>query len=341
MQVEDVPIDTPPPAPETRAIPPVPNQPPVDTYEEERVEVPIEHHGAGIPEDPAPNQGGIYVAESGGDQAAATGKMSSFQTETACIGGILVASCVELAQAAENCQKTGVKCDEENGFAVAVGCISLLVCLIYCACYHFAPAMLNDIGKYLPIFLFFWWGIGTIVLTFDSPFIDTGNGYFACWGAVLLSIYYCQLSVERFKVLGSRISNAIAGSQQRKLLMLVMILSFVVAFAALVVWDDLNVDGGSNTDKQSDQETWAFTAGIVSGGIAAIYLLLEMFKPGMLGPLFLKYFSWFLIPWWMFGAGVATFDAPFPSTGNGYFCAWGAFLSSCYLAYCTTAAVSV
>jgi len=324
MQVEDGVTDD--PIGEQRPIPPVPNQPPVG--EGGQVEVPIQHFGGiggASSNDTVPVPPYVDVVAS-----------SSFQNETACIIGILVASCVELAQAGENCETKGVDCDENNGYAVAVGCVSLIVCLLYIVLFRFSPATLSQFNKFMPIFLFLWWGIGTLVLTFDSPFIETGNGYFACWGAVLLSIYYCQITVERFKVLGARISGAITGSQERKLLMLVMILSFVVAFASLVLWDDVN----HALEKQSDQETWVFVAGIVSGSIAAIYLLLEIFKRGILGKVFLKYFSWFLVGWWMFGAGIATFDAPFPSTGNGYFCAWGAFLSSCYLCYCTTFTVS-
>jgi len=258
---------------------------------------------------------------------------TGYQTETACIGGILVASCVELAQASQNCQEDGNDCEDEDGYAVAVGCISLIVCLFYCALLYFQFTVIVEYNQYLSIFLMLWWGFGTVVLTFDDPFINTGNGYFACWGAALLSIYYCQHTVNKFQMLGDRISKAIAGDQKQKMLMLIMFLSFVEAFAALVLWDDHNY---GDSEEQSDQETWAFSAGIISGGIVAIYLLLEIVKPMMLGALFVKYLSWFLVPWWMFGAGVATFDAPFPTTGNGYFCAWGAFICSCYLAYLAT-----
>jgi len=257
---------------------------------------------------------------------------TGYQTETACIVGILVASCVELAQAGENCDEDHNDCEDEDGYAVAVGCISLIVCLFYFALLHFQFVAIVEYNQYLSIFLMLWWGIGTVVLTFDDPFKYTGNGYFACWGAALLSIYYCQHTVNKFKMLGGRISLAIAGNESRKMLMLIMFLSFIEAFASLALWDEYN----GESDKQSDQETWVFCAGVISGSIVTIYLLLEIVKPGMLGALFVKYLSWFLVLWWMFGAGVATFDHPFPSTGNGYFCAWGAFICSCYLAYHAT-----
>jgi len=275
--------------------------------------------------------------ENYGEVDVADQSETSMESENGCVGGILVASCVELAQASQNCQEDYIKCEDEHGYAVAVGFISLFFCLSYFICLYSKPTLVAQFTQYLSLFLVLWWGVGTIVLTFDAPFNTTGNGYFACWGAALLSILYCQLAVEKFKTFGATMSNAISGTEQRKVLSLVMILSYVEAFAALVLWDEVSF---GSTEKQSNQETWAFSCGIVAGGLATIYLLLEITRPNMLGPKVLKYFSWFLVPWWMFGAGVATFDEPFPTTGNGYFCAWGAFVSSCYLCYITTMTVA-
>jgi len=258
---------------------------------------------------------------------------TSLETENGCVGGILVASCVELAQAAQICQEDLIDCEDEYGYAVAVGCVSLILCLCYFLSVYFKPDIIQTFTQFLSLFLMLWWGVGTVVLTFDAPFDTTGNGYFACWGAALLSILYCQLAVEKFKTFGASMSSAFSGTEERKVLSLIMILSYVEAFAALLTWDEGIV-------KQSRQETWAFACGIVAGGLATIYLLLKTMRPNMVGPKILRYFSWFLVPWWMFGAGVATFDQPFPTTGNGYFCAWGAFVSSCYLAYTATMTVS-
>lgn len=292
-------------------------------------DVPTQDPDADLPTD--------LASQNYGAETVSTGAETSYETETACVGGILVASCVELAQAAQNCNDKENNCQDEDGYAVAVGTISLILCLCYIFCLKFKRELISKFTQYLSLFFVLWWSIGAIVLTFRDPFTTTGNGYFACWGAVLLSIYYCQLAVEKLKVFGNRISSAISGSQQRKLLVLVMFLSYVEAFAALVLWDEV---GSGSTKKQSKQEIWAFACGIVAGGLASIYLILLISKPTFVGSKALKYFSWFLVPWWMFGAGVATFDQPFPTTGNGYFCAWGAFVASCYLAYVMTMTVS-
>jgi len=321
------------PPPPTDA-PPVPNAAPVYSPPQvkqavEANEVTMEDQAAGITTD-----FGNYGVEAHPDAEEPT-----LETETACIGGILVASCVELAQASQNCTEELNKCEDEDGFAVAVGTISLFLCLCYIICLKFKREAIPMFTQVLSLFLLIWWSVGVIVLTFKSPFETTGNGYFACWGAALLSIYYCQLVVEKLKVFGNRVSGALSGSMQRKLIMLLMFLSYVEAFAALVLWDE-RTSTSTSTAKKTDQEVWIFACGIVAGGLATIYLLLEIMRPGMLKTQFLKYFSWFMVVWWMFGAGVATFDDPFPTTGNGYFCAWGAFVTSFYLAYVTTVTVS-
>jgi len=312
--------------------PPVDAPPQFGNSAVEQTEIPMDDKAAGFPTDLAGNNYGVEAANVEADD-------KSFQNETACVGGILVASCVELAQAAQNCTEKLNKCKDEDGFAVAVGTISLILCICYFICLKFKMDLIAKFTQYLSLFLMIWWGVGVIVLTFVRPFNTTGNGYFACWGAALLSIYYCQLAVQKLKTFGDRVSNAISGNLQRKLLMLLMFLSYVVAFAALVLWDEANTVGSMT--KQSKQEVWIFSCGIVSGGLVTIYLLLEIFKPGMISKNLLKYFSWFLVLWWVFGAGVATFDDPFPTTGNGYFCAWGAFVASFYLAYTTTMTVSM
>jgi hypothetical protein len=45
------------------------------------------------------------------------------------------------------------------------------------------------------------------------------------------------------------------------------------------------------------------------------------------------YMAGFLFVWWIPGAGVTTFSGPFLSVGNGYFGAWGAFLSAFLLCH--------
>lgn len=289
--------------------------------------------GAGMPSDPAGMEGEIPE-----HSESQTYNMNA----TGCMIGLIVASCVELAQAAKICNDMNT-CTKQYGYAVSVGCISLILNLACLVLYRFKPGTIDAYIGYYSIFMTLWWGVGTIVLTFDAPFTTTGNGYFACWGAALISLRFAQISVAKFKaILGNVLSKALAGNEERRTLMLIMLLSTVLAFACLVEWDEVNTvsindDGTVTADKRSSQELWGFLCGLISAIVIAVYQALKICTGCLTNkPMVLKGISWALIPWWLMGAGVLTFDQPFTETGNGYFMAWGAFLASVYLAYLTT-----
>merc|ERR1719433_1022853 len=129
-------------------------------------------------------------------------------------------------------------------------------------------------------------------------------------------------------------SSALAGNQQKRVLMMIFIFSLVEAFACLVLFGKRDV---MDTEDLTSQELWGFLAGLLSACFIGFYQMIKIFKPSCVAnPKMLKFLSWFLVPWWLFGAGVVTFDKPFTTTGNGYFTAWGAFVTSVYLAYLTT-----
>lgn len=303
--------------------------------------------GAGMPSDPT---GDAYADEVPAQVTRSnTISMAQYQMGAqGCLIALMVVSTVELAQASKVCADMP-SCEKEYAYAVSVGAISLILNLGMMAGYRFMQATVDSIIGYYSLFMVLWWGVAVAVLTFDSPFQETGNGYFTTWGGALISVYFAQISVAKFKaILGKAMSTAVAGSAERRTLMLILILSIVEAYACLLYFDEIDsaddisvevtTDGVTvSQDKMSSQELWGFLCGVICAVLIAIYQLLKICTNCLTGKAFvLKYLSWFLVPWWLFGAGVVTFDSPFTTTGNGYFTAWGAFVASVYLAYLTT-----
>jgi len=116
---------------------------------------------------------------------------------------VLVASFVELIACSVECNESGanVDCTEEYGYAVIVGVISTFLFLVYLLCEvaHHADCSKNKCGclgcidkcsKFFGAFMILWWAAGAGVLTFDKPFKETGNGYFASWVSLVGSIFF-------------------------------------------------------------------------------------------------------------------------------------------------------
>eukprot|EP00798_Chlamydomonas_sp_ICE-L_P024347 gene24347-9963_t len=102
-------------------------------------------------------------------------------------------SVIELTAAAINCDERN-SCKDEHGWAVAAGSVSTAFTMILLIG-TVLPSMAGIAAKLTPpmsIFLFLWWIPGAVVPTFKDPFRYTGNGYFSCWAAFLLSLMLFQ-----------------------------------------------------------------------------------------------------------------------------------------------------
>jgi len=254
--------------------------------------------------------------------------------------GLLIASLIEMIQASKVCSDAE-KCEGSEAFAVALGSVSSFCCLavvIANRCvkrsrksFVYNKRIDEHLLPYLSIFLTLWWVVGVVLCTFDEPFEETGNGYFACWMALLAALYFCQITISKFGAIIMKCKNEVGNPQQRAMVVIAL-LSLMEAYACVLQLDEIN-SADDDGEKASPQEHWGLSCGFISGGLIVITLLLESRvsrlrgQPGLL--------SYFLVPWWLFGAGVVTFDQPFTVTGNGYFCAWGAFCMSLYLYYVT------
>lgn len=254
------------------------------------------------------------------------------QTSMACMCALIVASCAELAQAARICDLLN-SCSGTYMFAVLVGALSVACNVGFGAGVYFRPEMFKGWIAYFALVMVALWGVAVAVLTFDKPFQTTGNGYFATWGGAIISVYWAQISFSKLHaLLGSAFTNAVSGTLERRVAMLVMIFSYVCAYAVLTF------ENGPVDPLYFSQEKWGFACAITCGALITLWMLLKSFTGIINGyPSSLKYLSYILTLMWLFGVGVMTFDFPFIATGNGYFTAWGSFLGSIYLAYLTTA----
>lgn len=253
---------------------------------------------------------------------------------TAALVGLLIISIIEFSQALQVCLDED-ECKGLTEFAVALGAVSSLCCLAILTAKRFVKkrpkgiennsCIDNTVLPFASIFLTLWWTVGVVACTFKEPFEETGNGYFTCWLAFMLSLYFCLITISKFGAILLKCKNNL-GDPLHRALVIIAFLSFMEAYACILQLDEVNA---FSDKKSTPQEYFGMYCGFISGGLVIFALILETKlgygKPGVL--------SYLLIPLWLFETGVVTFDQPFLETGNGYFCAWGAFCMSCYLFY--------
>ncbi|KAG2501422.1 hypothetical protein HYH03_001205 [Edaphochlamys debaryana] len=121
---------------------------------------------------------------------AVDGIKEAFQAN-ASVYYILLASVVELTAACILCDETNY-CKSYNGYAVALGTISTFLALMHAILCSFKPVLADKFGPFISTFLVLWWIPGAGVCTFRNPFLVPGNGYYACWIALLASLVFWE-----------------------------------------------------------------------------------------------------------------------------------------------------
>jgi len=101
---------------------------------------------------------------------------------------LFIASVVEVGAAIDTCIPQS-QCFNLNAFAIALGTISGILCLVL------IPLM-SRIGdraiRNVAVFFCMWWVVGGMIVTFEAPFQTLGNGYFSVFAAIVSSFYLLQ-----------------------------------------------------------------------------------------------------------------------------------------------------
>jgi hypothetical protein len=199
-------------------------------------------------------------------------------------------------------------CNNYVVYAITASIISLLA--------SFAASMMNSESTqfrfYFSLYLFIWWTVGVIILTFISPFTTVlmPMGYFGCWGCFVTSIIgMIQDSA------GFRSGLQIADNGTSRYLVFLYVCSLVVMGA------------GISTCVNSVSCVWTPAFAIAFGATSVILCIACSIFKTALGTN--NNFFTGMFVYWLIGTSILTFYSPFWNVpGNGYFFSIGGCLTT-------------
>jgi hypothetical protein len=204
-------------------------------------------------------------------------------------------------------------------YAVSVAAISLIVIVVLLVLRKKSPHTHDKTRVFFGGFLGLWWIIGAGILTFDSPYTGTGNGYFAAWAGVISAMVYFH---ENCNFLASKISTGLAMPLANQPLFMLFLASLVEAFAAMKLCDDNDC---------TKEYGFALSVGIITAILCVV-----LFAWTTMPPIVVKIITWLLIILWVPGVYVNTVDLNpqvFRTTGNGYFSSWACLFLAVLFSY--------
>jgi len=283
------------------------------------------------------------------------------------IAVIMIASLVEMWAASATCDKLNNgfdDCKDNYALAVALGCISLVICIVVSILFCVKPDLVQGIGQAIVAgVLFVVWGIGTACCTMDIPFVtavgeNAANGYYATWTCFVASVMFI-MTVPQVKALADKGTQGESGA-----IVICFFASIAEMWQAAYFCDDFHsskysspylASCGKGSDSCSDLEGWGVTVGCVSAIFCLVFIILGAVGvklDGMCGGWLKKILAIILFIWWIVGVATLTFSyisdddkkkkdfnrcdeayGLFLGASNGYFGTWLAFFSSFVFAY--------
>ena len=178
-------------------------------------------------------------------------------------------------------------------YALSVAVVSLLACLIMQTGEFVKPGFfLSKFEKPVSLFLFFWWAIGTGIITFKGPFLTASNGYFAAWiGLISTAHWALHIDTAQFTELDTGRKTLLVFGTAAAVEMLACITYFRI---------------------YPGQSAWGFTAGLLT-----VFVCAALFKISDDASVqVLKVTAVLLFATWAIVAGICTFGAPFLAAGK-------------------------
>jgi hypothetical protein len=243
-----------------------------------------------------------------------------------CVPVIGIASLALVVQASSDCDdinKRGGDCGSEASghiaYAIAVGVVSLILTLSWLYGLQTYPRLQMPVS----LFLALWWSLAAGLLTFDEPYTDCGNAYFATWiGTIFSNIFAYQSSVQYQSYASSLMS------QLEHQPCFIILLASIVELACAA--DNCDNDNGRNCKGEDQFAVWVGCLSIIT----CLVPVIAAFKlPNGLSPDAFKIIAAVLFAIWIPGVYVLTFRNPFRDLGNAYFATWFAALFSVNFAH--------
>eukprot|EP00924_Labyrinthula_sp_SR-Ha-C_P015831 snap_masked-scaffold_4-processed-gene-10.10-mRNA-1 protein AED:0.09 eAED:1.00 QI:0/-1/0/1/-1/1/1/0/234 len=211
---------------------------------------------------------------------------------------MLLAAVILLTASAIECSKG--ECIRDEEIAVGLSATLLVLNILYIIFDNSISATVNVV---ICVFFVFLWGFTAGYVTFEGPFLNPTNGYFAAWLGAVASVGLLAFYVSEAGTLGRNLSAY-------------GLPILIIVFGSIVVI----IAGVANGCCDTGDDKIA----LIGGSVSLVLALFRILLPGVV------VVDYLLFLWWLIFGAILTFDV-FVMASNGFFGAWACLLASAYL----------